>query len=94
MDNKKAEEEVSALLTGMMLIGLAIPAVMLWIAGRFSAVSEYLVSKGILERSERVLWALHGDVGLDMGRVFILVGLSLLLGIALKIVLGSIAHKR
>lgn len=93
MENKKAEEEVSALLTGITLIGIAIPAFMLWLGGRFSATTDYLVGVGILERSERILWPMHGDVGLDAGRICILIGCSFLLVTLLKTVLGVI-HKQ
>ncbi|WP_237189263.1 hypothetical protein [Rothia nasimurium] len=78
MENKKAEEEVSALITGVMLLGSLVPAAIVWVALRFTDLSNYLLDLGVLERSERVVVEISGGVGLDLGRLLIWIGFVLL----------------
>lgn len=95
MEDKKAEQEVSALLTGINLLGMMIPAALLWISGRFTALVGYLVSVGVMERSSRVVWVLSDGAGLDLGRLLILLGVSLLFVlVAGKIINYSIKNNK
>lgn len=81
MDKKKAEEEVSALITVVSLLGLIVPFLLVWATGRFQALSQRLVEIGVLEQSDRVVLEISNDVGLDTGRLLILIGIILLTGI-------------
>lgn len=90
MENKKAEEEVSALITGVMLIGMVIPVGLVWLATRLSMVTDYLVDLGVFERSERVILALSDDAGLDIGRILIACGAFLILMTACKAIFISV----
>lgn len=78
MDKKKAESEISALITGISIIGLAFPVITVWILENFSRVASYLLSVGILERSERIVWQLSDGIGIDHGRLFMLSGFIIL----------------
>lgn len=86
MDKKKAEEEVSALITGVTLLGLVLPAAAVWAAAKSASVTSYLVSLGILERSRRVIWSIGDGVGLDLGRCMVFGGLILLSAVSLKLI--------
>lgn len=83
MENQKAEQEVSALMTGMTLVGLLVPALLVWVAGRFETVALRLVEIGVLERSQRVVLEVSNGIGLDTGRILMAAGTVLLAGILL-----------
>lgn len=78
MDKKKAEEEVSAIITGTILIGIILPAILAWLFIKISVVERYLVDIGILESGERVVWRVGESAGLDLGRILIILGLIIL----------------
>lgn len=81
MENQKAEQEVSALMTGMTLVGLLVPALLVWAAGQFKSLALYLVQMGVLEKSERVIWNFADGAGLDLGRILMLAGVVLLVSV-------------
>lgn len=81
MDNKKAEQEVGALITGITLLGMVFPLLLVWSVGRFHILSQRLVEIGVLEQSERVVFEISNGIGLDIGKLFILSGLILLIGV-------------
>lgn len=83
MENQKAEQEVSALMTGMTLVGLLVPALLVWAAGRFQTLALKLVEVGVLERSERVVLEISNGIGLDAGRILMVAGIVLLAGMLL-----------
>lgn len=82
MENQKAEQEVSALMTGMTLVGLLVPALLVWAAGQFKSLALYLVQVGVLEQSDRVIWDFADGAGLDLGRILMFTGVVLLLSVA------------
>lgn len=79
MEKQKAEQEVSALITVMTLVGMIFPVALVWVAGRFQALTQRLVEVGILEQSERVVLEISSGIGFDIGKLFILIGLTLVM---------------
>lgn len=92
MDKKKAEEEISALITGLMILGMVVPVVMVSLVGKLSSVSSYLVSVGVLEQGGRVLWYVSDDSGLDLGRLLILSGVFILICACGNIIFQKLAR--
>lgn len=78
MDNKKAEEEVSALITGFTLLGFILPVVLIWLVGKMTQVATYLEKIDLLERSERVVVNVFDGAGLDAGRLMIVAGIAII----------------
>lgn len=78
MNNKKAEEEVSALITGFTLLGFIFPVVLVWLVGKIAQVAIYLEKIGLLERSERIVVDVFYGAGLDTGRLMIVAGVAII----------------
>lgn len=83
MNDEQAQQEISVITFSLTLISLMLPVVTVWLAGKFTSVTVWMLEHGLLEKSERVVWALHDGIGLDLGRILILAGLSLLIMLAL-----------
>lgn len=83
MDIKRAHEEITVITFGLTMAGLMAPAVVAYLLGRWGAATVWLLEYGLLEKSERVVWSLHDGIGLDLGRILMLVGVSLLLMVGL-----------
>lgn len=78
-DTKKAQEEVSTI---MFLLGAGsalVAGLGTFLLGKIQAVAVWALGHGFLEKSDRVLLALHNGIGLDLGRIFIIIGVLLLI---------------
>lgn len=82
MDSKQAQEEISVITMSLTLIGLILPGAGIWLVTKMQAVTLWMLEKGLLERSDRVVWVLQDGIGLDIGRILILIGCSMLCMVA------------
>lgn len=78
-DTKKAQEEVSTI---MFLLGagsVLVAGLGTFLLGKIQAVAVWALGHGFLEKSDRVLVKLYDGIGLDLGRIFIVAGVLLLI---------------
>lgn len=83
LSKQESQEQLSTMMSIFTIVGLIIPGLMVWGISKLHVVTAWLLERGILERSDRVMWSFNDGVGLDLGRICMLAGISLLVAVGL-----------
>lgn len=83
LSKQESQEQLSTMMSIFTIVGLIIPGLMVWGISKLHVVTAWLLERDILERSDRVMWSFNDGVGLDLGRICMLVGISLLLTVCI-----------
>lgn len=81
LSKEESQEQLSTFISLITIGSLIIPGLLIWATSKLHIVTTWLLERGILERSERVIWQLNDGTGLDLGRILMLTGISLLLAL-------------
>lgn len=83
LSKQESQEQLSTMMSLVTILGLIIPGLIVWGMSKLHVVTAWLLDKGMLEQSDRVIWSFNDGVGLDLGRICMLVGISLLVAVCL-----------
>lgn len=81
LSKQESQEQLSTMMSLVTIIGLIIPGLIVWGMSKLHVVTAWLLDKGMLEQSGRVIWIFNDGAGLDLGRILMLTGISLLLAL-------------
>lgn len=83
LSKEESQEQLSTFMSLITIGSLIIPGLLIWATSKLHVVTAWLLKNGIVEQSDRVIWSLSDGAGLDLGRICILVGISLLIAVCM-----------